>query len=255
MTMSHHSARSLAYEPLGVLQALAEDLWIANGPVVRMAFPLGVSVPFPTRMTVVRLSDGGLWVHSPIELSPALAGQIDALGRVAHLVSPNFIHYAGIPEWSRAYPDAVTWASPGVRERAASQAVELHFHEDLGDRAPEEWSGDLDQLIFSGSSILREVVFFHRASRTLILADLIESFELDRFAAPWRWLLRLSGSVHPDGKAPWDMRMSFRAGRDQARECRERMIGWQPERVVLAHGKWYEKNGVAELRRAFRWLD
>jgi hypothetical protein len=33
------------------------------------------------------------------------------------------------------------------------------------------------------------------------------------------------------------------------------MLAWQPERVVLSHGKWYEHDGVAELRRAFRWLD
>jgi hypothetical protein len=32
------------------------------------------------------------------------------------------------------------------------------------------------------------------------------------------------------------------------------MIAWQPEKVVMAHGRWYERDGVAELRRAFRWL-
>jgi hypothetical protein len=255
VTTSPRSRRSFAYEPIGALQVVADDIWIADGPVVRMAFPLGMSVPFPTRMTVVRLSEGGLWIHSPIQLSPALAAQIDVLGPVAHLVSPNFIHYAGIPEWSRTYPHAVTWASPGVRERAASQKLAVHFQKDLGDEPPVEWRRELDQLLFLGSSVLREVVFFHRASRTLILADLIENFELDRVAAPWRWLLQMTGSVHPDGKAPIDMRMTFRNGRNEARKCRERMIAWQPERVVLSHGKWYERDGVAELRRAFRWLD
>ena len=32
------------------------------------------------------------------------------------------------------------------------------------------------------------------------------------------------------------------------------MIGWDPERIILAHGKWYERGGADELRRAFRWL-
>ena len=43
-------------------------------------------------------------------------------------------------------------------------------------------------------------------------------------------------------------------GRDAARASVERMIAWGPERVILAHGRWYPENGVAELRRAFRWL-
>jgi hypothetical protein len=32
------------------------------------------------------------------------------------------------------------------------------------------------------------------------------------------------------------------------------MIGWNPVRIILAHGKWYERDGANELRRAFRWL-
>lgn len=32
------------------------------------------------------------------------------------------------------------------------------------------------------------------------------------------------------------------------------MIEWNPERVIMAHGRWYEHDGVAELKRAFRWL-
>jgi hypothetical protein len=31
-------------------------------------------------------------------------------------------------------------------------------------------------------------------------------------------------------------------------------VAWQPERIILAHGRWYEKDGTEELRRAFRWL-
>jgi hypothetical protein len=32
------------------------------------------------------------------------------------------------------------------------------------------------------------------------------------------------------------------------------MIGWDPARIILAHGRWYERGGADELRRAFRWL-
>ncbi|MEO8558431.1 MAG: hypothetical protein ABI439_05170 [Rhodospirillales bacterium] len=40
----------------------------------------------------------------------------------------------------------------------------------------------------------------------------------------------------------------------QLRQAVEQMIAWQPERVIIAHGSWYQNNGAAELRRAFDWL-
>jgi hypothetical protein len=48
------------YEPVNTLKPVAPALWIVDGPVVRMAAGLGLSAPFPTRMTVVRLPDGTL---------------------------------------------------------------------------------------------------------------------------------------------------------------------------------------------------
>ena len=51
------------------------------------------------------------------------------------------------------------------------------------------------------------------------------------------------------------MRMTFAGQKDQARASYKRMLEWQPEKVILAHGKWYEENGTEELKRAFRWLD
>lgn len=50
------------------------------------------------------------------------------------------------------------------------------------------------------------------------------------------------------------MRLTFWSGRAQARACLARMLAWQPERIVISHGRWYAANGIAELRRAFRWL-
>lgn len=241
------------YAPLDTLKPVADDVWIVDGPVVRMAAPVG-SMPFPTRMTVVRLSSGGLWLHSPTQRSDGLRAELDALGPVRHLVSPNRIHYAHLLSWKRAYPDAVAWASPGVRERAASQKIEVAFDRDLADAAPPEWEADLDQLIFEGSPVLREVVFFHRASRTLLLADLIENFEREKLSAGMRVLAAIGGCLDPDGKAPLDLRFTFRRGKAQARACLARMLAWKPERIVLGHGRWYSKEGEAELRRAFRWL-
>jgi hypothetical protein len=241
------------YEPINTLKPAGEDLWVADGPIERMAY-LGASIPFPTRMVVARLANGGLFLWSPTEPAKGLRSEVDALGAVAHLVSPNKIHYAHIAAWKRAYPGAMAWASPGVRERAASRGVGVSFDGDLGDGPEEAWSGDLDQLVFRGSRFLEEVIFLHRKTRTLILADLIENFEPGKIGGAWRWLIRLAGAVDPDGKAPIDLRLTFSGGKDAARASFERMVAWRPERVIMAHGRPYERDGTAELRRAFRWL-
>ncbi|MEW9571670.1 DUF4336 domain-containing protein [Rhodanobacter sp. Si-c] len=247
------NAASPLYEPLNTLKPVASGLWIVDGPIVRMA-ALGGSAPFPTRMTVARLADGGLWCHSPIAPDAALFAAIDTLGPVLHLVSPNKLHYTHIAAWKRRYPGAVAWASPGVRERAASQRIEVAFDADLGDVPEPAWAAELDQLRFRGSRVIEEVVFLHRASSTLILADLIENFEAAKLGPAMRWIARLGGVLDPDGKTPLDMRFTFR-DRAVARVCLQRVMAWQPRRVILAHGRCYPEHAEAELRRAFRWLE
>ena len=242
------------YEPINTLKPVAPALWIVDGPIVHMAAPLGMSAPFPTRMTLVRLPDGGLWCHSPVEPDAGLFDAIDALGPVRHLVSPNKLHYAHIAAWKRRYPEAVAWASPGVRQRAASQRIEVAFDAELEDAPPAAWAGTLDQLRFKGSRAIEEVVFLHRPSATLVLADLIENFEADRLDTPMRWIARFGGVLAPDGKTPLDMRLTYLGHKAAARACFERMLAWQPRRIILAHGRCFMHDGEAELRRAFAWL-
>jgi hypothetical protein len=242
------------YEPLNTLKPVAEDLWIVDGPIVRLAM-YSASMPFPTRMTVIRLSSGELFLHSPTALEEGLRAELERLGPIRHLVSPNKIHYTNIAAWKAAYPDAVSWASPGVRERAASQGISVTFDRELGDTPEPAWAADLDQLMFRGSRFMDEVVFLHRKSQTLVLADLIENFERSRMSLGQRMLIRLAGSVDPDGKAPLDFRMTFFGHKQQARESLRRMEAWKPQRIILGHGRWYPSGGEQELRRAFRWLE
>ena len=239
----------MLYEPLNTLKPVAGDIWVIDGPMIRF-----YGLPFSTRATVVRLEGGDLWVHSPTHLSDGLQAELAALGPVRHLIAPNWIHYAHIGAWKAEFPQAMAWAAPGVTARAAKKGVPLPACRDLAPVAETPWQGEIDQIIVEGSPVHREAVFFHRASRTLILTDLIENFEPARLGWWMRPLVRLGGIADPHGGMPRDMRASFGRGRDRLRRAVETMIGWAPERVILAHGRWYDRNGVAELRRAFGWV-
>lgn len=243
------------YEPLNTLKKVDADIWVVDGGVIKMT-ALSFKIPFSTRMTVIRLKDGTLWIHSPIKPDDKLYAAIDTLGEVRHLVSPNKLHYAFISEWKNRYPKAIAWASPGVEDRADSQNIPVAFNAKLSDTAPGDWQEEIEQLIFKGSRVIEEVVFFHKKSQTLILTDLIENFEPEHTSSLfWRTVQKAAGIAHPDGQTPIDMRMTFFGNKQEARYCYQQMLSWQPDKIILAHGKWYKKNGTTELKRAFRWLN
>lgn len=238
----------IPYAPLNCPKAFGKDLWIVDGPEIRMNYG-PVSIPFPTRMTIVRLDDGRLWVHSPIAPDDALFEAVDQLGPVAWLVAPNSLHYWYVADWQARYPAARTVAVPGLEIRAKRD-----FRIDALLTGPAMPLPDaIDAVLIPGTAV-DEAVFFHRASRTVILTDLIENFELPRIRNPLlRLLVRLSGASHPHGKAPVDLRLTFWPHRQRVREEVAKILRWDCQRIVMAHGRPHESGGAAELRRAFRW--
>ena len=58
---------TLGYAEL-MLQEFGQSLYIADGPTVSF-----YGFPYPTRMAVIRLSDGSAWVWSPVALNDDLA--------------------------------------------------------------------------------------------------------------------------------------------------------------------------------------
>ena len=240
------------YLPLNELKPFGPNIWIVDGPEIAMDFPLGMKVPFPTRMVVVRLQDGRIWVHSPIEPTPHLCERLRDLGDVAYLVAPNSIHYWFLPEWAEAFPQAQCYVAPGVLERAEGRKT-MPPATLLAGEAPPEWGGQFDQVVIEGP-VVSEVIFHHRESQCVIIVDMIENFEPDRINNVfWRVGGKLAGVLDPDGKAPADYRRTFSARLEQVGAALSQVIGWQPERAVMAHGRPYTHNAKAELERSFRW--
>jgi hypothetical protein len=239
----------IPYAPLQKLMPFAEDVWIVDGPEIGMHY-FGFTLPFPTRMTVVRMPDQQLWIHSPIAWSDCICAAIDCLGSVNFLVAPNSLHHSYLASWQRRYPAARNYGLATL----AGKGDKPVFDEVLGKKPPEAWGDVFKQCLVPGS-LLTEVDFFHRASRTLILTDLIENFEPSRVRNRLlRWTMQAFGAVDPDGKAPLDMQLSFARHRPAVRAAVRQMIAWAPERIILAHGRCYDQDAIAELRRAFRWV-
>lgn len=226
--------------PQGGLEPIDEGLWVATR---RLRF---AGIETGTRMTLVRLADGGLFVHSPVSLADGTREAVDALGPVRCVVAPSRFHHLYVGEWSRVHPEARLYACPGLAEKRR----DVPWHGVLGDEPEPEWRGQLEQVCFAARSLEHEVVFFHAESRTLICADLI--FALAHHDSRLtRVVARLIGNREPG--ATWLERLIIR-DRRTAREQVDRMLAWNPERILLAHGDLVHTGGASVLRRAYAWL-
>ncbi len=175
--------------------------------------------------------------------------EIEALGPVRQLVAPNKLHHLWLGDWAERFPEARLHAPPGL----ARKRRDLVFHAELGDEPDPAWRDQIDQVVFRGSFLSDEVVFFHRASRTALVCDLVQRFDPRSLAGLSGLLMRLDGLVGPDGSTPRDWRASWwnrRAGRRALRTA----LAWNPGRLVIAHGTLPEENGREALRRGLRWL-
>ncbi|MCC0024297.1 MAG: DUF4336 domain-containing protein [Hyphomicrobiaceae bacterium] len=232
------------------LQEIGPDIWLSEGAVVDF-----YGFPYSTRMLVVRLMDESLWVWSPIALDDELKTEIEALGIPAHLVSPNKLHHLYLQDWQKHWPEARLWGLPSVQ----AKRKDLAFAGTLSETPPPDWSDAIDQTVFTGSPFMDECVFFHKASRTAIFADLIENFsehflQTDPGWSGWkRWVARVWHITEPFGMAPLEWRLSF-FNRTRARDALHKVIDWDAGQVVMAHGRWIDKDGANFIRQSFRWL-
>lgn len=225
---------------MDTLTPLAPDLWVATRPL-----PLAVG-DVGTRMTVVRLGDGALWLHSPVRLDAATRAALDALGPVRAVVAPSKVHHFFVGDYRAAYPAARLYAAPGL----ADKRRDLAFDGVLDDDSPAAWRGELEQHLFRGTPLMNEVVFFHPASRTLVLTDLCFNV-----ARPMRGRARLfCWLAGARGFGPHRLvRLGVR-DRAAARRSLQRLLEWDFDRVIVTHGDVLDSGGHEAMRRAFDWL-
>ena len=210
------------YPPLDVLKPVADGVWIVDSGPLR-----ALGIPLPVRMTVIRLHDGGIWLHSPTRYDARLHRDIAALGPIRHMVAPNVAHWTFLKDWQAHCPEALVWAAPNLRQRGQVRRSGLRLDRVLDDAAPPEWAADLRQAVVPGGLSFREVAFFHGESRTLILTDLVLNLEPAKMPVLLRPFLRLARMTPPHGQPPPYLRLvdplapaRGRAGRRGPRRAR-----------------------------------
>jgi Domain of unknown function (DUF4336) len=212
---------------------IADQIWLCTYPV-RLA-----GTRFEARMTAIRLASGQIMLHSPCHITAAIAEGISALGPVGHIVVPGNFHHLHAASAQNAFPDAKTWICPGIERKRP----DLKYDGILGDQAPADWMGEIDQVLVRGTRIMREVAMYHRITRTLILVDLIENFT---DATPntggalkfwFKYVLRMWGNPRPapEYRMGWNDRIS-------AAKSLRRILAWNFRQIVLSHGDLIDRD-------------
>lgn len=229
-------------ESLPLLEYVPGLVWVKEHPLSLM----GAAIR--TRMTVIRLKDG-LCLHSPVAIDHATRTELQKLGEVIALVAPSNCHHLYFASAQQAFPRARTFGTPDLQRKRK----DLRFDEILGDAPPACWAGQMDQ-VFVGNRIMREVDFFHRASRTLVAVDLVENFSgrtagTNALLRAMMKTLGMWGRPRPAPELRW-----FTRDRRTTRQAIERILSWDFERAVIAHGDLLNVSPHAALREAWRWL-
>lgn len=218
------------------------SLWFADYPVHYSG------THFSARMTVIRLADGRLILHSPCDIDEDSAARLKELGNPAIIVAPGSYHYLHVPSAQRAFPEAETHICPGIERKCP----ELTFDWFLSDTAPEAWAGTLEQCLVRGTRFMWEVAFFHKPSKTLILVDLIENIGDETPGTDWMLKLWWKGVFHmwntpkpaPEYQLGWKDKKAAKA-------CLERILEWDFERIIIAHGQNIDTNAKQAAREAW----
>jgi len=233
-----------------LLNAFGPRIWIADGPHVNF-----FGFELPSRSAIVQLSDNTAWLWSPIAYSEELAREIEqTVGPISYLVSPNKIHWLFLDEWKQHYPNAKLYASPGLQARRVAKALKVDAT--LGEEADPAFVKDLDQVIFRGG-VLDEVVFFHRASNTVIFADLIQRNDVSHMPAWKAWLMEVDDLVGPNGSTPREWRLSFclTGNLEKAKQTLQTIVDhWKPERLIIAHGQCATEHATEIVKFNLRWM-
>lgn len=225
-----------------MLTSLHPDLFIRAVPYRTMGIAVG------RQLVIARLPGGGLWIHSPIPWTRELRATVDRLGEVQHVIGPNRFHDECLREFQTEYPAAQFHAAPGL----ADDRRDLRFvPTPLSDEPHADWREPIDQLLIQGMPRLNEVVFFHRPSRSLIIADIAFAFGSD---APWllALLLKLGGTL--GHFAPSRFCRSMMQNRAAVRASIDRILQWDFDRIVVGHGRNIETGGKEVFRAAFAFL-
>ncbi len=204
------------------LTQLYQNIWTAES-VQRF-----LGVDFGGRMTVIRLSSGDLFLHSPVKLNDELAAELEALGEVKYLIAPNKFHHLHITDYINKYLYAEVWGAPGVEKKRG----DIKFAGEMNNEIAPLWDDEVEFVLFEGVPFINEVVFYHPQSKIVMFTDLVFDYSTDECLGIkiYGWIDGVYGKPDLSRLIKYMVR-----DREKARESVQRILSWDFDRATCTH--------------------
>jgi hypothetical protein len=173
--------------------------------------------------------------------------EIQRIGTVRYVIAPNKSHYLFFASFLRAFPDAQGFLAPGLGKKRPA----LSKYPELEPGKPTSWDLELTPFFIEGLPTLNETVWYHPASGTLILTDLLFCFGAEN---PWagRLLASLLG-VYQNLAMSRTLKLLVR-DRKAFSHSADQLLALEVKRIVLAYDQVIETRAQSRLATAFSWL-
>jgi len=228
------------------LRQIDLNLWVAEQTLKFWQLEVG------TRMTIVRLKNGKLIVFSPIKINEKIIQKIDKIGKVNYIIIPNLYHHLFAAEFQAIYPQAEVWGIPGLELKRPDLKLDKILNKD--DRSI--WD-EIEYLFFAGFKVIgdfndiNEFVFLHKESKTLIITDTAFNFD-ETFPLKTRLISRAIGS-YKILRPSWLEKIATKE-KDKVKNSVQKILNWDFERVIMAHGTIVEKDCKEKFKRGYEWF-
>lgn len=199
---------------------------------------------FPTRM-IVRRTDEGLILWSPVAIDDELAAAVTALGPVTTIVAPNLFHCAYVAAAKKRFPDARVFAPEGLRAKQPDLPIDAALEPGLR-------LGECSVHAVEGSAVMSEFVLHDPDTKTLIVTDLVFNVRRAHNLRSWFVFRVVAGTLGDVGQSRlW---RSFVKDKEAAAASMQALNELPFERLVMGHGEILEEGAQDALAKATaRW--
>ncbi|KDQ21466.1 hypothetical protein BOTBODRAFT_25908 [Botryobasidium botryosum FD-172 SS1] len=208
-------------------------------------------IPVGGRSTAVRLGNGDVWILASTPLTPETKEALNKLGPVKYIVAGDLVHHLFLAEYKAEYPEAKVI---GMKALEAKKKDAVKFDGLYGKDVPDTTYGfepEITAVYFSGFAN-KDIAFFHRPSKTLIVADLIFNLPAtEQYSRTNAWVY--GSFLQPHGKAHKYLVWNLGADKDAMKRDAQAVAEFDFERIIMCHGDVIESGGNAAWREAYKW--